>query len=279
MTETARLVSLVETGLAECFRSFAAFPGAVVDDRAELLAVRTGVPLTFCNGVARARFDGDANARVVETIDWFRAHGVAFRWWLLPSNEPRDLIAFLAANRMRHVYFATGMVADLETMSVPREVDGLAIVRVRDAATLETWADVFAEGFHLTPEMRQTWIAFFTQFGFADDATWRAYLGILDGVPVATSALCLGPELGGVYHVATLPPARGRGVGAAITAAPMRDAAVAGRKTATLQSSEMAIGVYRSLGFVACCDLELYDWKPGNDEGPPAAGAEGPRPQ
>jgi len=257
------LVPFVERGLEECFRSFAAFPGAVVDDRAGLLAVRTGVPLTFCNGVARTRFDGDANAQVVETIGWFRAHGAAFRWWLLPSNTPRDLIALLAANGMRHVYFATGMVADLETSPAPREVEGLEIVRVQDAETLVTWADVFAEGFHLTPEVRRTWIAFFTQFGFADDATWRPYLGILDGVPVATSALCLGPKLGGVYHVATLPPARGRGVGAAITAAPMRDAKAAGRKTATLQASEMAIGVYRSLGFVECCELELYDWRPG----------------
>lgn len=258
----AGLVRQVEAALEDCFRTFATLPGAVIDERPDFLSVRTGLPLTFCNGVARTRFGADANARVQQAIESFRAHGVAFRWWLLPSNEPAELIALLASNGMRHVYYATGMAADLERMPAVREVPGLEIVRVRDAATLQTWVDVFAQGFNLAPVAKAAWLEIFPKFGFDDTSPWRVYLGILDGEPVSTSALCLGPRIGGIYHVVTLPQARGRGVGAAITAAPMRDTIAAGRRIASLQSSEMAVNVYRSLGFVACCDLELYDWRP-----------------
>ena len=258
----AGLTVSAETGLAECFRSFGALPGAVVDERADLLRARTGFALTFLNGVARTRFGDYADARVKETIAWFGAHGVAFRWWLLPSNQPRDLIAILAANRMRHVYYATAMVADLETAPPPREVAGLSCTRVRDAETLTIWLDVFCRGFNIPDAGRKVWGDVFTLLGFGPNAIWRQYLGTLDGVPVATSALCVGETVAGVYHVVTSPEARGRGVGAAITAAAMNDARAAGRSIVTLQASEMAVSVYRSLGFIDCGDLELYDWRP-----------------
>lgn len=250
---------LVETALEEYFRSLLAWPGAVMDERDDLVSVRTGIPLTFCNGVARTRLGEDADKRVEETIGWYRAHGTAFRWWLLPSNTPPNLIEILAAHRMRHVYYATGMTADLRNGVPPRAVPGLSIVRVEDDATLQTWLDVFATVFSLPAAGKAAWASFFPF------PQWSLYLGILDGVPVATSAMCLGPTIGGIYHVGTLPEARGRGVGAAITAAPMRDAAAAGREAASLQASEMAVSVYRSIGFVECGDLELYDWRPEYD--------------
>ena len=257
-------IQTVETAIRDYFSSCREL-GAAIENRDDLLAVRTGIPLTFFNGICRTRFDGDADAQVKTAIEWFREYGVGFRWWLLPSNEPRDLIAHLAANRMRHVYYATGMWADLETAPLHREVAGLEIVRVRDEETLATFIDVFARVFSIPTDAQATWHRTFTRFGFHDNATWREYLAILDGVPVATSALCLGPEIGGIYHVGTLPGGRGRGVGAAVTAAAMLDAKNAGRRLASLQSSEMAVNVYRSLGFEAVCDLELYDWRPEYD--------------
>lgn len=251
----------VEEGLVECFRSFTALPGGTAEEREDVLMVRSAVPITFFNGVPWTRFGEDAPARVEETLRSFRAHGAAFRWWLLPSTEPRNLIEILAANRMRHVYYATGMVAALGAPPPPA-VPGLSIVRVADAQTLATWVDVFAQGFALSDVAKAAFANAYAAFGTAEDAKWHQFLGILDGVPVATSSLCLGPTIGGIYHVVTLPEARGRGVGAAITAAPMRAAADAGRKIAALQASEMAVSVYRSLGFLACGDLELYDWRP-----------------
>jgi GNAT superfamily N-acetyltransferase len=247
----------VEAGLAECFRTFTALPGAAMDEGNDLLAVRTDLPVTFFNGVPRTVFDKDAEERVRETVAWFRDRGTPFRWWLTPSMRPRRLIDILAANGLRHYYYATGMVADITGGGPVREVPGLSIVRVGDEAELETWVDVFATGFSIPEPAKAVWRDVYTRLD-----TWRHFVGVLDGKPVATTSLCLGGEIGGIFHVVTLPEARGRGVGAAITAAAVRDAARAGCRVAALQASEMAVSVYRSIGFDVVCDLELYDWKP-----------------
>ena len=253
-------VSAVEAGLVECFRSFGVLPGAVVDERDDVLAVHTGVPLTFFNGVPRTAFGADAVERVLETAAWFRDRGTPFRWWLTPSVTPPDLIRILGESGLRHFYYATGMVAGISNGGPVRDVSGLEIIRVADRSTLAKWIEVFAEGFSLPEKAKIVWADAYSHLD-----SWRHFLGILDGVPVATSSLCPGGGIGGIFNVVTLPAARGRGVGAAITTAAVRDAASAGCRVAALQSSEMAVSVYESIGFEVCCDLELYDWKPEYD--------------
>ena len=53
----------------------------------------------------------------------------------------------------------------------------------------------------------------------------------------------------GIFNIATLPHARRRGLGTAVTAALLRDARERGCETASLQSTEAAAGIYRSVGF------------------------------
>ena len=53
----------------------------------------------------------------------------------------------------------------------------------------------------------------------------------------------------GIYNVSTLERARRRGLGTAVTARLVHDAAERGRRTATLQSTEIAERVYAAVGF------------------------------
>jgi ribosomal protein S18 acetylase RimI-like enzyme len=53
----------------------------------------------------------------------------------------------------------------------------------------------------------------------------------------------------GVYNVATLPHARRRGLGTALTALVLHDARARGCRTASLQSTPMAERVYAAAGF------------------------------
>jgi ribosomal protein S18 acetylase RimI-like enzyme len=52
----------------------------------------------------------------------------------------------------------------------------------------------------------------------------------------------------GIYNLATLPHARQRGIGTALTALALREARARGCATASLQSTEIAEGVYFALG-------------------------------
>ena len=86
----------------------------------------------------------------------------------------------------------------------------------------------------------------------------RNYLGYLNGEPVSTSCVFFGGGAAGIYNVATLPEARGKGLGAAITLQPLLDARQAGYRVGTLQSSDMGFNVYKKLGFRHLCQIENF---------------------
>jgi ribosomal protein S18 acetylase RimI-like enzyme len=76
----------------------------------------------------------------------------------------------------------------------------------------------------------------------------RLYLGLVDGRAVASSAAVRTDATVGIYNVATVPDARGRGFGTALTWETMRDADP-GWTVAVLQASEMGRPIYERMGF------------------------------
>jgi GNAT superfamily N-acetyltransferase len=102
------------------------------------------------------------------------------------------------------------------------------------------------------------------------------YLGFLAGRRVATSALVPAGGLAGVYAVSTLPEARGRGIGAAMTAFPLLEARARGYRVGALQATAMGLSVYRRLGFREVCEYRCYAQPPApsgrfNPQGSPVA--------
>jgi GNAT superfamily N-acetyltransferase len=78
-----------------------------------------------------------------------------------------------------------------------------------------------------------------------------------DGAMVATSLVFFHDGLAGIYGVATLPEHRGKGVGAHLTAEPLRFAWSRGYTTGLLQASEMGAPVYTRIGFRTHGHMEL----------------------
>jgi ribosomal protein S18 acetylase RimI-like enzyme len=67
-----------------------------------------------------------------------------------------------------------------------------------------------------------------------------------------------GAGVAGIYNVCTVPEARGRGIGRAVTAAALEDAVARGLRLAVLGSSELGYPVYRRLGFRDVSRLRSY---------------------
>lgn len=246
-------IAAIEQISVNCFGSFARIRGAELLDDGRIFGVMTHLPLTFFNGIATTNITENEVAAV---IDVFRAKSCPFRWWLTPSTRPEGLAAILEAHGMRHAYDAPGMAADLTALDL--DVPPPAGVTVRRVDDLTPWLAVFIPTYASPPEDAAIWREAYEQC----DERWTHFVAFLGDEPVATTSVLLQGELAGIYVVATLGKARGRGIGAAVTRAAMRFARDRGATQAALQSSELGYGVYRGLGFVEYCNLRLYDWRP-----------------
>lgn len=242
-------VAAIERIARECFRSFSRFPGARLIDDGRVFGVLTDVPIHFFSGIATTDLSEDD---VVPLVDTMRSR--PFRWWISPSTRPANLAAILTRQGLRHTYDAPGMAIDLRSVALQAPPPaGLTIRRVTD---LEDWERVFMEGFQRPEDERGVWSSAYARC----HDTWTHFVGYLDGAPVATTSLLHCGDLAGVYHVVTLPPARGRGAGTSMTVAALQYAKETGATHAALQASEMGFSVYRAIGFVPYCDLSLYHW-------------------
>ncbi len=234
-------------GLAACARAY----GGEARDEPDLLWCATGLHAAGWNRVPRAQLAPDT---VDERIEWVIARarelGVPFLWDVGPSMRPLDLGGHL----LRHGFSDEGeepamgvALANLpETLPLP---DGVTVERVLDRAAQEQWVRTSCEGFGMPPSAVEPEVAAMAHDSLGDDAAAHYYLARLHGEPVATSALTPAAGVAGIFAVSTLEAARGRGIGTAVTLAPLLDARSRGYCVGVLQASEMGYPVYARMGF------------------------------
>lgn len=259
----AALRTAIEANLFALYRSFAVWPKCAVHDDIDMLWSLTDIPFPLFNAVLRARLDPDAvDAAILRAQSRCAANGVPLLWWTGPSTQPDYLPARLAAHGCEgHVL--PGMAADLNALpETTRPPDELLITDVNDRGAAEIWCGVLCAGFGMPSFVGDAFLDYMCSMGFARDAPFRHCLGWLDGQPVATSSVFYGGGVAGIYDVATVPSARGRGIGTEMTLKPLLDARAAGFRTGILQSSPMGVNAYRSLGFEQVCDIGQHRWTP-----------------
>jgi ribosomal protein S18 acetylase RimI-like enzyme len=200
------------------------------------------------------------DARVDATMRLFQARGLPFSWCTGPSTRPAGLGKHLLARGFVYAGDEPGMAIDLLALSDDLPAPpGLRIERVRDAEALRGWFHIFALGFARPDFARSALLDIEIDLGLGHHRR-RLYLGSLAGEPVATSLLFLGAGVAGIYGVSTLPRARRRGIGTAMTLTPLVEARAAGYRIGVLHASRMGVGVYRRLGFQEYCRLGFYGW-------------------
>jgi predicted GNAT family acetyltransferase len=85
----------------------------------------------------------------------------------------------------------------------------------------------------------------------------RVYLAKLDGEPVASASTHVHMGAAGVFGVGTLPAARRRGIGTAITAFALRDRR-AEADLAWLHPTDMGRAMYEAMGFLPVSSWAVY---------------------
>jgi ribosomal protein S18 acetylase RimI-like enzyme len=264
----AELAAAVERNLFDLFRAMAAALGGELDEGDLLCRHLTSPSNPMFKGVWHARLAPELVDQLIdESIAWFDSRDAPFFfWWTGPSTTPDDLgdrlierglISMEEQSRqfapgiMSTLAGSPGMAADLNRMdeavleTVP---DGFEIEDVADRTSLLDFGGTLRDGMGMPDWAAQGWVDATLRIGIGR-TPWRMYLGRLKGQPVATNMLFNGGGVASVYGVATLPEARGQGIGGAITLKPLLDAREEGYRHAVLFSSDMAVHTYQRIGF------------------------------
>lgn len=237
-------------------------------DGPDLKWVYTGRPML--NRVVSARLEAaGADARIAEVKERFTAWGASVTWLTGPSTRPADLRERLQERGFTSQGDWIGMSLDLNgpalatldsRRGVPSVPPGLVVREVVDGATARPWLQTISAGFRLPPAARETFLGLPTPS--EPDAPWRRYVGFVAGRPVSTATLFTGGGIAGVYLVATVPGARGQGLGGALTRHALAVARAAGHELAVLQATPAGQDLYRKIGFRPCCAIGVYRWAP-----------------
>jgi ribosomal protein S18 acetylase RimI-like enzyme len=240
------------------FRNFANSPAAEVVEEDGLVRWHTQVPHPWFNGVlCRNRPGPDESATIRGTCGYFLSKGVgAITWWLAPGLEAEAWGEPLSQQGFHYDHNTPGMAIDLAEVSPLNLPDGLAIEPVRTPESLKTWISTFIRGYGLPDGIAESYYNLVLDLGY--ELPMRNYTGFLHGRAVAASTLFLGAGVAGVYSVATLPEARGRGLGTALTMLPLLEAREMGYQVGVLQSSDMGYPIYQKIGFRTTCQIDSY---------------------
>lgn len=242
---TDRLAEFAAAGLSEAFAEIVgAHPGSRIytgKDGSVLLV--TGEPVAAFNIliVERDRWDADEIERLAGLI---AAAGLP--WSLVVRDEPvRDLLAIANRYGLSHRRTEPLMLclrADARLRG-PR-AEGPVIRTIRSAER-QVHGDLYTASFGTPAD-----IYFQLMREPVFDAEWATtYVAELDGVPVATCYSVRTGDSVGIFTVGVPPEFRGRGYGRLMTERAMTDAFESGATAAYLQSSEVALKLYESMGF------------------------------
>jgi ribosomal protein S18 acetylase RimI-like enzyme len=253
------LVTAIRANMCDLFRHMGRSNPAEVVENGQFTRWYTPLPHPWFSGVLSSNLPKDDDGPfIAETIRYFRDRGVhTFTWWLEPDLKPSNWEPVLSGYGFGFSNDTPGMAVDLHEMNESMQsMDGFEIREVKDEESLRSWANVFVNGYGLPPDWESMIFDLWMQLGL--DFPIRNYLGYLNGKPVSTSTIFYGGGAAGIYCVATLPEARGKGIGAAITLEPLQDARELGHRIGVLQSSEMGFNVYKKVGFRHLCQIENF---------------------
>ena len=261
----AELTTAVEANLTDFHVALSAWPAITLDRADDLIRTVSQRRFSLCNVVLQARLDPTAlDGRIEEAIAPYRMSGVNIMWKLGPSTRPHDLDDRLVAHGFRVTPTLRGMALRItgET-SVPIALPGLVIREVTDVRVLDLWRVAVDRGFGWPSYGAQDLVDNLGHFfGPGTERPFTAYVGVSEGQAVASSLVFFGAGVAGIYHVATVPEHRRRGVGAAMTRAALHDARARGYRVAILHATEMGGPVYRSLGFRDVCAVRMRLYLP-----------------
>jgi GNAT superfamily N-acetyltransferase len=249
MAQATGRETLIEPSARNLARFFTGFPRRVMRWDA-VWAGDSESPEPSINSAALLRPLDDTSAQ--ELTDRLARYYSAARGgpWMLWSAWPTPDLAPFGFTLIGHPPLMTRPAG---TPPIPQP-NGLRIEEVGDAEGLAVYERTLIDGYGL----QETMGAVPPGQSLPPESIpgpVRYWIGYVDGAPAAVAAGGAGDGVVGIYGVATMPDARGKGYGGAVTDAAARcDPSL----PAVLQASDMGRPVYERLGFTTIAPYTLW---------------------
>lgn len=234
-------------------------PDAVLRQADGVMTVLTGLPFPLFNQVFVTDVGGPgpgAAAAIAAGVATARARADRFVVTLRDGidDDAIPVVRGLGLQPLGTTVWMPGMALHPLPNTSPGLGPDFTIRRAADTEVLDDHIAVASEGFGMPLEFLRP----IMPPALLDAPETAIYVGYEAGVPVVCG---LGIRTGravGLYNIATVPAARGRGYGAAMTTHIAVDGAREGCDTAILQASEMGQPIYERLGYRTV--VAYYGW-------------------
>jgi ribosomal protein S18 acetylase RimI-like enzyme len=258
------IVDALEEALVRQWHHFGSGPGATWLEDDDVIMIDAPVPQLPYNGVLRTSIhDVDhADERISSIVAHYREREVPFLWIVHPTASPADLGERLQAAGIGRVEVASGMAIELAGWTAPagEPADGTRIEQVADLAMMEDFESLSADYWHLLPQSKRFVAAVNRAAGFGPDAAGRRWIAYVDDEPAGKVYLSFRghPDTCAFFGVSVPERFRGRGLASSLMVTAIEEARRAGYARAVLHSSEMAVGLYRRLGFADVAPFAVH---------------------
>ncbi|MDP6495716.1 MAG: GNAT family N-acetyltransferase [Dehalococcoidia bacterium] len=265
------LVQAIEANTIESFKTWGKWAKLELQQDPEISWTASDIPFFLFNVVLGLVPQTDHSpAESLKTVaaatSRASSRGMPMGWWVGLTNPDPTLGQLLEDQGWLHAATLTGMAVELQTLAEPASLPpGLTISQVKDGESLETWCQLMTSVSEFPDFAAEAWLDMYRAMEIVDDPQWSLYLGVFEGKPVSTSALFRGAGVAGIHGVATLPEYRGKGIATAMTYCPLLAAMDESFRVGVLFSSEMAVGIYRKMGFQEYGAGEIYMWQPEDE--------------
>jgi GNAT superfamily N-acetyltransferase len=230
--------------------------GAAVADHEVLLYRTTSTDPVVWNGALLTADPPEPAAVLARADDFFLRAGRGYGFWIVASRDAR------MASHLRETGFAQvaddpHMISSVSELPPLRDL-GVRLVTVSTEADRRSFVECAGQSFHDLGVAPATWPSVYPSLESVRQDDVITVVATDSTRPVAAAMGYLDRSVCEIIHVGTVPAARGRGLGAAVTTFVVREAAERGATHAVLQSTEMGLAVYRSLGFREIDRYQLF---------------------
>lgn len=254
------LLTAFEGNMVAFWSPYGRANGSTLQATSNVVWFYTGIQEPLFNGVLSVKLNPDGVKATFERLQRkIEEQGAPAFWWIGPQSKPDHLGSLLEQHGLQPAGETPGMAIDLELVDLkPETIADFFIRKVSDAETQALWARIAGVGTGFSDESINALVRIETTLTDPQYQAQHRYIGFLDGTPVATSALVPDSGVAGIYAVATIPEARRKGIGRAMTVMPLLEAKQNGYRIGILQSSSMGYPIYKRIGFKDVCTYSLY---------------------